>query len=412
MKLTSSVLMLLGCAAAGCETGTPVEARAALGHGPALPSTPSFLDGSYNGRNYKLYVPSGYASAPIPLVVMLHGCTQTPADFAAGTQMNTLAENQTFFALYPEQSSSANANECWNWFQPASQVRGSGEPAEIVGMLDHVAASYQIDTARVYAVGLSAGGAMVSILGATYPDRFAAITIASGLEYKAATTLSAAFTAESSGGPSPTTEGNAAYMAMGAFARAVRVLVIYGTSDDTVAPVNGDQVLSQWAQTDDSASDGVDDGNIDDTADATDSLSVTGGHAATRTSYKDSTTGDVVLQKIVVTGMGHAWSGGSSASSYTDSAGPDATTLSWAFLNASPANPIKVDLGHDPEDLAGGVGDGGHAAGTDGNFPAVDGGVTMTNGNGGCSMSGGPVAPAWLLVLALAALMLRRRRVT
>ncbi|UFJ42260.1 PHB depolymerase family esterase [Brevibacillus humidisoli] len=299
---------------------------------PDASAAGSFVTKTYNGRNYKLYVPGGYsADTPVPLVVMLHGCTQDPDQFAAGTQMNVLAESHNFLVLYPEQPLSANINKCWNWFEPAHQSRGSGEPALIAGMVNQTKSQYTIDDNRVYIGGLSAGAAMSVIMGAAYPDVFAAISVGAGLEYKAATSVTSAYTAMRSGGPDPVQQGNKAYTAMGNRGRVVPVIVFHGTSDYTVYPVNADQVISQWAQTNDLAADGVDNNQIDDTADQTIHSAVPGGRSYTKYVYEDQN-GFIVMEKYLVDGMGHAWSGGSSTGSYTDPQGPNATQLSWDFF--------------------------------------------------------------------------------
>ncbi|SEB42838.1 PHB depolymerase family esterase [Paenibacillus sp. GP183] len=304
---------------------------------PTVHAAGSYITQTYNSRNYKIYIPSGYQQGTaVPLIVMLHGCTQDPDQFADGTQMNTLAESKKFIVIYPEQPSSANLNKCWNWFEPANQSRGSGEPALISGMVSQVKSMYSIDSRRVYVAGLSAGAAMSVIMGTTYPDIFAAINVSSGLEYKAATNLIAATSAMISGGPDPVAQGNAAYSAMGSYKRVVPVIVFHGTSDNTVNPVNGDQVISQWAQTNDLASDGLDNNNIDDLADVTQHSTVPGGRSYTVYSYNDSKTGRVVMQKYTVTGMGHAWSGGSSSGSYTDPQGPNASQICYDFFMAHP----------------------------------------------------------------------------
>ncbi|TYR81892.1 PHB depolymerase family esterase [Priestia megaterium] len=296
----------------------------------------SFISKTYNGRNYKLYIPDGYQTGTaLPLVVMLHGCTQDPNQFAAGTQMNTLADSEKFLVLYPEQPSSANSNKCWNWFETAHQSRGSGEPALIAGMVNQVKNDYTVDDHRVFAGGLSAGAAMSVIMGAAYPDIFAAISVGAGLEYKAATSVVNAFTAMSSGGPNPVQQGDTAYQAMGNYKRTVPVIVFHGTSDTTVYPVNAEQVISQWAQTNDKASDGADNNNIDDTAEQTVTGTVSGGRSYTQSIYKDAA-GTTVMEKYMVDGMGHAWSGGSTVGSYTDPKGPNATQLSWNFFKNHP----------------------------------------------------------------------------
>ncbi|NOV01186.1 extracellular catalytic domain type 1 short-chain-length polyhydroxyalkanoate depolymerase [Paenibacillus planticolens] len=306
---------------------------------PAAQAAGSFTSQTYNSRTYKIYVPGGYQKGTaVPMIVMMHGCTQDPDQFAAGTQMNTLAESKNFIVIYPDQPSSANQNKCWNWYDPAHQSRGSGEPALIADMVNQVKSQYSIDSNRVYVAGLSAGAAMSVILGVTYPDIFAAINVSSGLEYKSATTLTAANTAMINGGPDPVSQGNAAYSAMGSNKRIVPVIVFHGTSDYIVYPVNGNQVITQWAQTNDMASDGIDNNNITDQPDSTQNGTVSGGRSYTVYNYKDSTTGNIVMQKYAVTSMGHAWSGGSSSGSYTDPQGPNASQLSYDFFMAHPMN--------------------------------------------------------------------------
>ncbi len=287
---------------------------------------------SSGGRAYWLFVPTSYSAGnAAPLVVMLHGCTQNGQGFATSTAMNVVAEEKGFLVAYPTQPSSANASSCWNWFLPAHQARGGGEPASLAGVVTHVQSQYTIDAGRVFLAGFSAGGGMASIMGATYPDVFSAIGVHSGLEFKAATTQNAAFTAMSSGGPDPNTQGNAAYTAMGSFARKVRVMVFHGTSDFTVATVNGNQTLSQWAQTNDRASDGADNNNIDDSADLTQGGQVSGGRTYTRTVYQD-TAGNAVMEKYLVDSMGHSWSGGATGGTYTDPNGPSASRLMAEFF--------------------------------------------------------------------------------
>lgn len=325
-----------------------------------------FVSDSYAGRNYRLYVPSSRSAGhALPLVLMLHGCTQDPAQFAAGTAMNALAESQGFFALYPEQPSSANGNKCWQWWLPAHQGRGSGEPASLANLVAHVASTYAVDPNRIYAAGLSAGAAMTVILGATYPDLFAAIAVGSGLEYRAATGSAIdAYNAMSGGGPSPAAQGRLAYAAMGAYRQLMPVIVFHGTSDSTVAPINGNQLASQWAKTNDLASDGVEDGNVTDTPDSAVSSTVSGGRRYTTYFYRDPKSGEVVIQKLLVDGMGHAWSGGSSAGSYTDPKGPDASALAWDFFRSHARGAAApVDLGT-ASDLR--VVDAAHDAASDG----------------------------------------------
>ncbi|MBA4543283.1 MULTISPECIES: PHB depolymerase family esterase [Thermoactinomyces] len=310
--------------------GGPTFAKTAFSAGQFIRDT------APDGRVYKLYIPSGYdGTTPLPLVVMLHGCTQSPDDFAAGTEMNAYAEQNRFFVVYPEQPVSANLSKCWNWFDSSNQSRGRGEPASIVGVVNKIKSNYPVDSRRVYVAGLSAGGAMSVILGAAYPDVFAAIGVGSGLEYKAATSVLYSGTAMLYGGPDPVQQGNLAYQAMGGYARVVPTIVFHGTADYTVNPVNGNQIISQWAQTNDRASDGMDNNNIDDQADVTSYRSVPNGRTYTDSLYKDQN-GTVVMEKIMVNGMGHAWSGGSAAGTYTDPTGPKASSIIWNFFDSHP----------------------------------------------------------------------------
>ena len=271
----------------------------------------NFISGSYTSqagtRPYKLYIPAGYAGQPLPMIVMLHGCTQTPDDFAAGTRMNALAEERECFVLYPAQTRAANRSRCWNWFKRGDQRRDKGEPAIIAGMTREVLNRYGIDARRVYVAGLSAGGAMAAVMGAAYPDLYAAIGIHSGLAVGSAHDVPSAFAAMR-GTPPSSSRGAVPGQASGA----VPVIVFHGDGDTTVHPRNGEQVILE---------------SVDRNA-ASNTLSVErgqvpGGHAYTRTVHSDPT-GLVILEHWLVHGAGHAWSGGSTRGSYTDPKGPDA----------------------------------------------------------------------------------------
>lgn len=254
--------------------------------------------------------------------------------------MNVYADQYNFFVLYPEQPSSANMNKCWNWFETAHQVRGAGEPLLISSMAQSLFQKYSIDSIKVFVGGLSAGAAMSDILGATYPDVFSGITVGAGLEYKAAVDMIGAFSAMSSGGPNPVTQGQVAYKAMGSYAQTLLVLVVHGTSDTTVAPVNGKQVVSQNAKMLDYVlGAGTSYGYITDTPTTTKSGQVPSGRAYTTYTYASSKTGETFIQYVTVTGMAHAWSGGSSAGTYTDPTGPNASLMMVNFfLNGTTPN--------------------------------------------------------------------------
>lgn len=318
---------------AACGGVTPGQHRVA---GPgAVRAMGGLTNDGFGDRSYKLYVPKSIAPGKAaPLVVMLHGCTQDPDQFATGTRMNKLADAEGFLVLYPDQPRTQHAFKCWNWFSPGNQQRGKGEPAAIVAMVEAVAKKYTIDRGAVFAAGISAGGAMTATLGAAYPDVFAAIGVASGLEYGAASNEMEGRSAMTKGGPNPDAAGKKAYEAAAGNARVVPAIVFHGADDRIVAPVNGDQAVGQFAQTNDLAADGKDDDSLDAVPDAKEEGQAPNGKRFTRWFFKDAQ-GKVVLQKVVVAGMGHAWSGGDAAGSYTDPQGPDATAMTWEFFKAN-----------------------------------------------------------------------------
>ncbi|MDQ3777070.1 MAG: PHB depolymerase family esterase [Pseudomonadota bacterium] len=283
-----------------------------------------FITGSYTNqagsRAYKLYIPSGYRGQSLPLVVMLHGCTQNPDDFAAGTRMNQVAEEQQCFVLYPAQAQSANPSKCWNWFKQSDQRRDRGEPSIIAGMTRQIMSSYSIDPQRVYVAGLSAGGAMAVTMGMTYPEVYAAIGVHSGLPYAAAHDVPSAFAAMRQ---SSSANGRMGIGAAGELTVCdVPTIVFHGDRDTTVHPCNGDQVAAQ--------SRGVGaNGNSDTRAGVSNRATVqrgqvAQGHAYTRTVYHDAG-GQAIAEHWLVHGAGHTWSGGSVSGSFTDPKGPDAT---------------------------------------------------------------------------------------
>jgi poly(hydroxyalkanoate) depolymerase family esterase len=294
----------------------PAPQRAASGS-----SGGSFLDRSHAGpagsRDYKLFVPS-QPQEPAALVVMLHGCTQNPDDFAAGTGMNALAERGGFFVAYPAQSRSAHPQKCWKWYDPGDQSRESGEPAIIAGLTRAVMAAHPIDPARVYIAGMSAGGAAAMNIAHAYPDLYAAVGVHSGLAAGCARDLGSALMAMQVGAPGLGTGPN-----FGAPVTPKRIptIIFHGLDDGTVSVRNADQILAQ-AETSGLTA-------ITESFEGTDASFR--GHPYVRTRYADRT-GRVVVEDWRIRGSGHAWSGGRSEGSYTDPEGPDASRAMLEFF--------------------------------------------------------------------------------
>lgn len=311
----------------------------------------------YRQRTFKLYIPSGYQTGtPLPLIVMLHGCSQDPDDFARGTGMNKLAEEQTFAVLYPLQTQKANPKKCWNWFRRENQQRGQGEPAEIVALINQIARAFTLDQGRIYVVGLSAGGALAIVLAATYPDVFAAAGVCAGMPYQAATNAAAGIAAMQRGSRARGL-GRAVAEAMGEHRRVVPLIMFQGLADKVVRPVNADLLIRQWLETDRLVADGLIASAEPRLASVVTSQS-RGGYDFTRRIY-EGPDGLAVLEAYLVEDMGHAWPGGSPTGSFTDPAGPDASALIVTFclahpmveatalvsVEVTPPRPIPVEVG-------------------------------------------------------------------
>jgi poly(hydroxyalkanoate) depolymerase family esterase len=276
--------------------------------------TGSFANGA-GARDYKLYVPSGYHGQELPLVVMLHGCTQTPDDFASGTRMNAMAELNPCFVLYPAQAQRANGSRCWNWFKGSHQKRNRGEPSIIADMTREIIGKYAVDRRRVYVAGLSAGGAMAAVMKKTYPELYAAVGVHSGLAYGVAHDLPSALEAM---------KGRGHASATGARHDITPVIVFHGDGDTTVHPTNGDEVLAQSLPGRGSSARAP--------APEVHQGQTPNGHPFTRTLYRDDA-GRVIAEHWLVHGGAHAWSGGSAEGSYVDPAGPDATREMLRFFS-------------------------------------------------------------------------------
>ncbi|RKH16519.1 PHB depolymerase esterase [Corallococcus sp. CA047B] len=296
----------------------------------------SWVHGIYSGnggtRSYQLWVPTGYQPGErLPLVVGLHGCLQNPDQFAGLARLNEKADQEKFLVLYPNQAMLANGTQCWNFMFSINQERGGLEPSVIVGMVDWVKGHYTVDERRVYVGGVSAGAVMSTILLACYSDVFTAGMVGAGAMYKAATTASGSLFAMKFGSIySPDDRGYDAWACSGKPRRKVPVLVVHGTADDVVNPINGTQTVRQFLQTNDYGDDGANNNSVSNSPTQVYSATSPGGRKYTVRNYV--TGGMLLVQQYEIEGMGHAWPGGNSAYPFADPAGPDGTTIMWDFF--------------------------------------------------------------------------------
>jgi poly(hydroxyalkanoate) depolymerase family esterase len=291
---------------------------------------------SFGSRDYKLWMSSGYRKEkPVPLILMLHGCMQKAEDLATASGMNDLADEKNFLVVYPEQVAAANPLSCWNWFDPKHQSRDEGEPALIATVIQDIRSAYNIDAKRIYVVGVSAGGAMAVVMAANYPELFAGLSVIAGEEYKAGTTVEAGLASMKAGGPDPNQQGLLAYQAMqkssGAPKKRMPVIAFHGTKDPYLNPLNTDQLIAQWAQTNDYLDDGKDNDSVSIQSPSETKGAVPNGYSYTRGQYKDSK-GRLLLEKWMVEGLGHAWPGSPNASQFADPKGPKASAETWRFF--------------------------------------------------------------------------------
>lgn len=295
---------------AGLAGKMPAQARKAPPPAePALPKGAHFTQDTFShaagSREYRTYIPGKAEKPPAGMILMLHGCTQNPVDFANGTAMNRLAEAHGLIVVYPAQSRGANMQSCWNWFSPADQERDRGEPALLAGMVRQVQAQHGVPEGKVYVAGLSAGAAMAVILGRTHPDMFAAVGAHSGLAYKSARDVPSAFAAMAGNGAASSSMPG----------QSVPTIVFHGTSDSTVNVANGQRIADEARG---KGTELLDEGTSNGRKYTRSTTLCTQGHAA--------------LEYWRIEGLGHAWSGGDAAGSYTDPSGPDASAEMVRFF--------------------------------------------------------------------------------
>ncbi|GAA1407226.1 extracellular catalytic domain type 1 short-chain-length polyhydroxyalkanoate depolymerase [Catellatospora coxensis] len=270
----------------------------------------------YGTRDYHGYVPSSYRpGTPMPLLVALHGCTENDVGFDLLSGWSAEAEARGFIVVFPDQSNVVNPATCWNWFLETNQHRGFGEPAIIAGITNRMRSQYTVDARRIHATGVSAGGVMANIMGVTYPDLFASVSVMAGCEYDC--DVLQLQTAQES--------GRKARQEMGSRLRPVPAIIFQGTADLVVPPSTAYRIAEQWTTV----------AGTDPVADTVVTGQVSAGRSFTHLTYRD-TAGRPLVEQYMIDGAGHAYPGGCPCSLYGDPSGPDATALSWTFFLAHP----------------------------------------------------------------------------
>ncbi|NDP39298.1 MAG: prolyl oligopeptidase family serine peptidase [Rhodoferax sp.] len=269
--------------------------------------------GATGARRYRLYQPpSVRRNERLPLLVMLHGCSQDAKALAAISQMNRLADRQRFLVLYPEQDRLSNPQGCWNWFDTRTG-RAQAEAAAIMAAIDQVCLKQAVDPARIAIAGFSAGAGMAALVGALQPTHFRAIVMHSGIAPGVAHSSVSAMTAMRGRRAADVT---LAPLPPGTHLPAL--LVIHGSADGVVSPSNGADAARLWAT------------RVQAKAGQPRTVQRGKRYAAILTDYRAD--GQLVATVCAVQGLGHGWSGGAAGQPYSDPAGPDASRMIWAFV--------------------------------------------------------------------------------
>lgn len=274
----------------------------------------AFKQGAVGTRAYRLYVPERAAAGPLPLVIALHGCFQTPEDFALGTRLNAAAERRGLLVLYPAQRPRDNASRCWNWFEREHQGRGSGEVAEILAVVREVAREHQVAPERTIALGLSAGGFMAVNLLCAAPDVVSGVGVAAGGPYRCGLGADGALRCMRGLGVDGAASATACLAASGKRSLSLRASLWHGALDTVVAPANLTALETMFARLAGMAS-----GTTERREGALHAL------------YRDAQ-GRPVIETWLVPGLGHAWSGGDPRGTHAVPWGPSATDRMLDFL--------------------------------------------------------------------------------
>lgn len=379
---------------------------------PALAHAGTVERSEASGRNVRVFVPTKPAAKPAA-ILMLAGCSQKVDDLASATRMDDVAEENGFYTITIEEPTSIIASGCFQWWEPKHQARGAGEPKELSDAAMAVVAAKNVDPERVYVAGLSAGAAMAVVLGATYPDRFAALGVVAGLPYKAATTAGEAYSVMQDGNVDGTALGDLAKTAMGTQARVVPTLIFHGSADGVVDVKNGQGVEAQWVRTNGALLAG-------DTLAAPKTVTGTAnGYKTTTTVHRATSNNATVVELVLVDNLGHAWPGGLAGGSFADAKGPDASRALWAFFAPRtrsaplPAEAADAIPGATSSGDPGSSGTPSDGTPSDGSSPSSSGGGSTSTTTSSCAVShGGTGATAGFLAIAATLFALARRRRT
>ena len=358
---------------------------------------------------------------PRRLVVFLHGCNQTAPDVAVGTRMAAAATSRGWYAVFPEQRpfvdnnfSDGNGSRCWNWFVPQHQAREGGEPQTIASITRLMVDELAIDPSRVYLAGISAGADMTTVMGATYPDLYAAIAPYSGCAYLTCADVT----------------GTAAHTAMGERARIVPALVTQGSVDMVNNAAMGDTALRQWLATNDLADDGEANGSVPQAPTSTENVAaddpagsvapaegdpcignsrlpcaggagVQGSYPYTVSTY-ETKDGLVAVEHWLIHGLNHAYPGGDTRGTFVDPLGPDLTNGMLDFFD-------RYTLASGSAAAAAAAAPGATGSGGGATPPA---GSTSSSGSPAELPATGGVVGSAGIALFLAGLLLRRKTTT
>ncbi len=290
------------------------------GSGDLNPLLSGEFENKAGKRGYKLFLPKNIVAQKTPLIVILHGCFQSGDNMANGTEIMPIAEKMGFAVLFPEQTYGDNVWKCWNWFKPENLQRGTGEASIIAGMTLDVVKKNKLNAGKVFVSGLSAGGAMSANLLACYSDVFKGAMVHSGLMYDAARTEDEAHEVTKNGSTRSPQEGAMnAYKCSPKRNSPVQLLVVHGTKDNFVNPLNVEQIFQEFSILNDLNDDGQINNSFESVKTETVVKAEYGNYGAHVATYANN--GNNWAQVVWIDEMAHGWSGGQPVAPYMESRG-------------------------------------------------------------------------------------------